>query len=48
MLTALYGMMIAWILYYKMFRKDMGSIGFEVNPYDISVANRIVNRKQHT
>jgi hypothetical protein len=48
MLMALYGMMIASILYYKKFRKDIESIGFEVNPYNICVANRQVNGKQHT
>jgi hypothetical protein len=49
MLMALYGMMIASILYYKKFRKDIESIGFEVNPYDICVANRTINgNKQHT
>ena len=48
MLKALSGMMIASILYYKKFRKDIESIGFEVNPYDICVANRTVNSKQHT
>ena len=42
MLKALSGMMIASILYYKKFRKDIESIGFEVNPYDM------VNGKQHT
>jgi hypothetical protein len=39
MLMALYGMMIAPLLYYKKFRKDIESIGFEVNPYDVCVAN---------
>jgi hypothetical protein len=48
MLMALYGMMIASLLYYKKFRKDIESIGFEVNPYDVCVANRTVNGKQHT
>ena len=47
MLKALYGMMITAILYYKKFRKDIKSIGFEVNPFDICVANRMVNGKQH-
>jgi len=32
----------------KNFRKDIESIGFEVNPYYICVANRMVNGKQHT
>jgi hypothetical protein len=35
MLMALYEMLISSILYYKKFRKDNESIGFEVNPYDI-------------
>ena len=48
MLKTLYGMMIAFILYYKKFRKDIKSIGFEVNPYDICVANRTVNGNQDT
>jgi hypothetical protein len=48
MLMALYGMMIASLLYYKKFCKDIETIGFEVNPYDICVANRKVNGKQHT
>jgi hypothetical protein len=48
MLKALYGMLVSSILYYKKFRKDIESIGFEVNPYDVCVANRTVNGKQHT
>jgi hypothetical protein len=48
MLKALYGMLISSILYYKKFRKDIESIGFEVNPYDICVANRKVSGKQQT
>jgi hypothetical protein len=48
MLKALYGMLISSILYYKKFRKDIESIGFEVNPYDICVANRKANGKQQT
>jgi hypothetical protein len=48
MLRALYGMLVSSILYYKKFRKDIEVIGFEVNPYDICVANRTVYRKQQT
>jgi hypothetical protein len=48
MLRALYGMLISSVLYYKKFRKDIESVGFEVNPYDICVANRSVNGKQQT
>ena len=48
MLKALYDMLISSILYYKKFRKDTESVGFEVNPYNICVANRQVNGKQQT
>ena len=48
MLMALYGMLISSILFYKKFRKDIEAIGFEVNPYDVCVANRQVDTKQHT
>jgi len=48
MLKALYGMLKSSLLYYKKFRKDIEEIGFEVNPYDPCVANRMVNGKQHT
>ena len=48
MLRALYGMLVSSILYYKKFRKDIEAIGFEVNPYDICVANRTVNGKHQT
>ena len=45
---ALYGMIQSSLLYYRKFRKDIESIGFKVNPYDPCVANRMVNKKQHT
>lgn len=48
MLKALYGMLTSSLLYYKKFKKDMEEIGFELNPYDPCVANRVVNGKQHT
>jgi hypothetical protein len=48
MLKAIYGMLQSSLLYYKKFCKDIESIGFKVNPYNPSVANRIVNGKQHT
>jgi hypothetical protein len=49
MLRALYGMLVFSILYLTSFlRKDIEAIGFEVNPYDICVANQTVNRKQQT
>ena len=48
MLKALYGMLIASLLYYKRFVSDIRKIGFELNPYDPCVANRSVEGTQHT
>ena len=48
MLKALYGMMMSSLLYYLKFRGDLEAIGFQVNPYDPCVANRIVENRQHT
>jgi hypothetical protein len=48
MLKALYGMLVASLLYYKKFVKDIESIGFVLNPYDPCLANRMVDGKQHT
>jgi hypothetical protein len=48
MKKALYGMLQSSLLYYKKFRKDLEGIGFVVNPYNPCVANRTINRSQHT
>ena len=42
-LRALYGMLVASLLWYEKFRKDLESIGFKFNVHDPCVANRIVN-----
>jgi hypothetical protein len=47
-LKAIYGMLVAALLFYKKFRKDLESIGFKFNPYDPCVANRMIDDKQHT
>jgi hypothetical protein len=47
-LKALYGMLVAALLWYKQFRGDLEKIGFKFNPYDPCVANMTVNGKQHT
>lgn len=47
-LKALYGMLIASLLWYSKFKKNLEGLGFEFNPYDPCVANKIVNGKQHT
>ena len=47
-LRALYGMLIAALLWYKKLQKDLELIGFWFNAYDLCVANQMKNRKQHT
>jgi hypothetical protein len=47
-IKALYGMLQSALLFYKKLVKDLGTIGFEIMPYDPCVANRTVNDKQHT
>ena len=48
LLNALYGIMKAALLFYKRFVKDLESIGFELNPYDPCVANKMVQGNQLT
>jgi hypothetical protein len=43
-----YGMMKSALLFYHKLVADLLSIGFEINPYDPCVANKIVNGKQLT
>jgi len=38
--------MIASLLYYKKFCKSLTSIGFEFNPYDPCITNKIIDSKQ--
>ena len=40
-LKAIYGMLQAALLWYKTFRKDLESMGFEFNPYDPCVPTRL-------
>ena len=42
------GIMKAALLFYKKFVKNLKSIGFELNPYDPYVANKIVSGAQLT
>jgi hypothetical protein len=46
--NALYGTMVASLLYYHKFTKSLMSVGFEINPYDPCVANKIVDGTQMT
>ena len=48
MLKGLYGMLIASLLYYRRFVKDIKKIAFVLNPYDLCTTNRIINGLQHT
>ncbi len=47
-LTALYGTMVASLLYYKKFGKSLKSKGFKLNPYDPCMANKQVKGEQLT
>jgi hypothetical protein len=47
-LNALYGTMVAGLLYYLKFSKTLKRNDFTINPYDPCVANRMVNEKQQT
>ena len=47
-LKAIYGMLVAALLWYKKFRKDLEEAGFEFNPYDPCVANAVIQDEQHT
>jgi len=47
-LNAIYGTMVASLLYYRKFCASLTSIGFEFNPYDPCVANKMINGKQMT
>ena len=47
-LNAIYGMMMASLLYYRKFCKSLTDKGFIFNPYDPCVANKVINGKQMT
>ena len=47
-LRAIYGMLVASLLFYKKLRGDLEGAGFIFNPYDPCIANRVVNGKQQT
>jgi len=46
--NALYGTMVASLLYYRKFTKSLTDAGFEINPYDPCVANKMIEGKQMT
>ncbi len=46
--NAIYGTMVAGLLYYRKFLSSLKNRGFMVNPYDICVWNRVIVSKQMT
>ena len=47
-MKALYGMLRAALLWYKKFRGELKAELYVFNPYDPCVANKIIEKKQHT
>ena len=45
---AIYGMLVSAMLFYKKLVADLTAYGFELNPYDPCVANKLVNGNQIT
>jgi hypothetical protein len=45
---AVYGMIKSALLFYRKIVADLTSLGFDINPYDPCVANKLVNSKQLT
>ncbi len=46
--NALYGTMVASLLYYEKFTKSLKANGYEMNPYDACVWNKVIDGKQCT
>ena len=47
-MKSLHGLLRSALPFYKKLRKDLEETGFEVNPYDPCVANKMVNGSQIT
>jgi hypothetical protein len=45
---AMYGMMKSALLFYRKLVSELKKMGFDINPYDPCVANKIVNGMQTT
>jgi hypothetical protein len=45
---ALYGMMKSALLFYRKLVSELKEMGFEINPYDPCIANKMVNSTQMT
>lgn len=47
-LKAIYGLLVSAMLFYRKLSNSLIEDGYVINPYDICVANKMVNGKQHT
>ncbi len=47
-LNAVYGTMVAVLLYYRKFMNSLTKQGYKINPYNECIANKVVKRKQVT
>jgi hypothetical protein len=47
-LRGLYGMLVSALLWYTKFRGDLEEKGYEFNPYDSCVANKMIDKQRHT
>jgi hypothetical protein len=47
-LKAIYGMLVSALLVYKKFASDLIKYGFNLNPYDPCIADKMVNDTQMT
>ena len=47
-MKALYGTLKAALLFYKKLKKAITEIGCIINPYDVCVANKVINGSQFT
>ena len=41
--NAMYGTIVAILIYYRKFTNSLTDVGFNINPYDPCVANKMVN-----
>ena len=48
LIKAMYGCVQSALLWYKLFSTALVGMGFELNPYNLCVANAIINEKQCT
>jgi hypothetical protein len=48
LLKALYGCVQSALLWYELFSSTLQGMGFELNPYDACVANKVIDGKQCT